>query len=335
MSTRRTALVTGGCGFVGRHFVSRLLQDGFDVTVVDDLSTGLRPDRWPQHLRVRAEHVDRAHFHLVDFREYCRHAVADFDLVVHLAAVVGGRLTIEGDPLAVATDLAIDATFFNWIVRSRPLPRRVFNFSSSAAYPIHLQQRATHRPLSEEMISFDERLGVPDLTYGWSKLTAEFLARFAAENYGLNVVSFRPFSGYGEDQDFSYPFPSVIRRVARRDSPIVVWGSGEQLRDFIYIDDVVDASFACAEHVEPGSALNLGSGVGTSFIELSRTACRVLGHDAPVINDPSKPEGVFGRVGDCTRMLRHHTPRVSLEDGIRIVHDYQLRAGLLETGAAV
>jgi UDP-glucose 4-epimerase len=325
----RTALVTGGCGFVGRHFVKWLLAHDYEVTVVDDLSTGLAPDRWPEHLRVADRHADRFRFHRVDFREFAKSADADYDLIVHLAAVVGGRLTIEGDPLAVATDLAIDATFFNWAVRQTRKPRQVFNFSSSAAYPIHLQTPESHRPLSEEMIRFDEQMGVPDMTYGWAKLTAEFLAGYAADRYGLNVVSFRPFSGYGEDQDFSYPFPSVVRRVGRRESPIVVWGSGGQLRDFIYIDDAVEAAFACAEHMEPGTALNLGSGVGTSFLDLARTACGVIGHDADVINDPSKPEGVFGRVGDCRRMLAHYRPRVSLEDGIRIVHEYQHAAGLL------
>jgi UDP-glucose 4-epimerase len=325
----KRALVTGGCGFVGRHFVKWLLHNDYEVTVVDDLSTGLPPDRWPPHLRVTPRYAHRIAFHFVDFREFARSAAADFDLIIHLAAVVGGRLTIEGDPLAVATDLAIDATFFNWVVRQRPLPRRVFNFSSSAAYPIHLQTPEAHRPLAEEMIRFDEGMGVPDMTYGWAKLTAEFLARYAAKSYGLNVVSFRPFSGYGEDQDFTYPFPSVVRRAARRDSPIVVWGSGEQLRDFIYIDDVVRAAFACAEHMEPGSALNLGSGTGTSFVELARTACRVIGHDAEITNDPSKPEGVFGRVGDCTRMLMHYQPTVSLEEGIRIVANYQVAHGLL------
>jgi UDP-glucose 4-epimerase len=332
--TARTALVTGGCGFVGRHFVKWLLQNGYEVVVVDDLSTGLAPERWPEHLRVRRDQEQRIRFELVDFREYARTARPDFDLIIHLAAVVGGRLTIEGDPLAVATDLAIDASFFNWVVRHPPLPRRVFNFSSSAAYPIHLQTPAAHRPLAEEMIRFDEAMGVPDMTYGWAKLTAEFLAGYAADRYGLNVVSFRPFSGYGEDQDFTYPFPSVIRRAARRESPIVVWGSGEQLRDFIYIDDVVEASFACAEHMAPGSALNLGSGTGTSFMELARMACAVVGHEAEIINDSTKPEGVFGRVGDCRRMLAHHQPRVSLEDGIRIVYEYQLAQGLVAEAAA-
>ena len=114
--------------------------------------------------------------------------------IVHLAAVVGGRLTIDGNPLKVATDLAIDATFFNWVVKHRPFPRKVLFFSSSAAYPIAEQSQHHHRPLSEQLIDFNGYLGVPDMTYGWAKLTGEFLARHAVETYGLDVVIYRPFS---------------------------------------------------------------------------------------------------------------------------------------------
>lgn len=328
--SKPTALVTGGCGFVGRRFVRWLLNHDYHVTVVDDLSTGLAPEKWPQHLQPRAKQQEAMKFHRADFREYAKTASANFDLVVHLAAVVGGRLTIEGDPLAVATDLAIDATFFNWLVKQRPLPRKVLYFSSSAAYPIGDQTPTNNRPLHETMIDFDNyQLGMPDMTYGWSKLTGEFLARHAAEKYGLDVVIYRPFSGYGEDQDFTYPFPSVVRRVGNGEAPIIVWGSGDQLRDFIYIEDAVEAVFASANQLPSGAALNLGSGVGTSFRELAQVACQVIGHNAEVINDPTKPEGVFARVGDCHRMFQYYRPATSLERGIEITYEYQMRQGFV------
>lgn len=326
--SKPTALVTGGCGFVGRRFVHRLLRSNYRVTVVDDLSTGRPPERWPDALRpTKAQRRDFL-FHRADFRHYAGVAAADFDLIVHLAAVVGGRMTIEGDPLAVATDLAIDATFFNWVVKKNRAARKVLYFSSSAAYPIGEQTAENNRPLPEELIDLGgEELGMPDMTYGWSKLTGEFLARHAAEKYGLDVVIYRPFSGYGEDQDFTYPFPSVVRRVGRGESPLVVWGSGEQLRDFIYIDDCVEAVFASMDGMAPGSTLNLGSGVGTSFRQLARTACDVIGHDAVVVNDATKPEGVFARVGDCRRMFEYYRPAVTLERGIELTHEYQLAQG--------
>lgn len=327
--SRPNALVTGGCGFVGRHFVNWLLSQDYEVVIVDDLSTGLYPELWPEHLKVSCESQSRVKFFQRDLRDYIQECDANFDLIIHLAAVVGGRMTIDGDPLRVATDLAIDAMFFNWVVRSRPMPRKVLFFSSSAAYPIDLQTEAAGRPLSEDLISFEGRLGIPDMTYGWSKLTGEFLAKFAAENYGLDVVIYRPFSGYGEDQDFTYPFPSVMRRVALRESPIVVWGSGSQLRDFIYIEDVIQAVSASQDLLMPGEVLNLGTGVATSFRHLAQLAGEVIGHQAEIVNDSSKPEGVFARVSDSSRMRRFYEPKVSLAQGIEIVHEYQSSSGIL------
>jgi len=321
-----SALIPGGCGFVGRHMTSKLLSLGYHVTVVDNLSTGLAPEQWPHHLRISEEHYSDFTFHHADFRSYVRNATPDFDLICHLSAVVGGRLLIDGDPLAVASDLAIDADLFNWVV-GPVRPRKLLYFSSSAAYPIALQRLEFHQPLSEDLISFSNQLGVPDMTYGWSKLTGEFLAGFAAQKYGLDVVIYRPFSGYGEDQDFTYPFPSIVRRVANRENPIVVWGSGEQQRDFIHIDDVLDAVLVSMNRLAPGEALNLGSGEGISFRRLAEMTCKILGHDAPVVNDASKPEGVFARVGDCRRMFSYYRPRISLEQGIQRVYEFQASRG--------
>ena len=157
--TRRRALVTGGCGFVGRHFARRLLDDGYAVTIVDDLSTGVTPDRWPDHLRPSAGLASALTVHHADFRDYARDTVPAFDLILHLAAVVGGRMTIEGDPLRVATDLAIDAVFFNWLARHHSAVRKVLYFSSSAAYPVSAQGRRESRALAEEEIDFEATNG--------------------------------------------------------------------------------------------------------------------------------------------------------------------------------
>ncbi len=329
MTSISTALVTGGCGFVGRHFVRRLLSMGVKTTVVDNLSAGIAMESWPDHLRPDGEQSDLLDVHYVDIRDFMKSASADFDLILHCAAVVGGRLVIDGEPLSVATDLAIDADLFNWVATARPAPRKLVYFSSSAAYPTNLQTAENSQLLVETMIDLDGQLGVPDMTYGWAKLTGEMLARHAARAYGIDVVCYRPFSGYGEDQDFTYPFPSVVRRAARRDNPIVVWGSGTQTRDFIYIEDVVDAVFTTMNAIAPGDALNLGSGIAVSFRQLAELACKVVGHEAIVTNDATKPEGVYARVADCTKLNQFYRPTTSLESGLRIVYQYQLDAGLI------
>jgi nucleoside-diphosphate-sugar epimerase len=323
-------LITGGCGFVGRHFARALLERGHHVVVVDPLTHGsgaLAPAQWPSIHRGAGNEVEWIE---LDCRSYFSQVSADnFDVVLHLAAIVGGRLSIERAALAVAQDLAIDAAMFEWAATTGA--RRVVYFSSSAAYPIALQDREHHRLLVEADIDFSRDIGVPDLSYGWSKLTGEFLGRLAAQRYQLPVAAYRPFSGYGEDQDLNYPFPSLVSRVLahRSDSPFVVWGSGRQERDFIHIDDCVEFVLATYEGVSDGGAMNLSSGVSTSFNTLAETIARIADTDIGIIeNDTTKPEGVFSRIGDTAlQAARGLKPSVGLEDGIRRVLAFQDEEG--------
>ena len=168
--------------------------------------------------------------------------IEKFTDVYHFAAIVGGRAMIDGDPIQVALDLSIDAEFFFWV--SRHKPQRVLYPSSSAAYPVSLQTQANTIQLKETDIDFNN-MGQPDMTYGWTKLTGEFLAKITAKHYGVSITCIRPFSGYGEDQDYSYPTPAIARRAVFKEAPFEVWGSGHQGRDFVHIDDVLDCIEAC------------------------------------------------------------------------------------------
>ena len=310
------ALVTGGAGFVGRHLCKALLDAGWDVVCVDPVvarTGGLHPDAWPLY-----DPRDYRGFEFVplDCREYFRQH-EQFDYVFHLAAMVGGRLMIEYDPLAIAEDLAIDADCFRYAIRVKP--KKLIFFSSSAAYPIALQRREHHVLLREDMIDFGDSIGVPDLSYGWAKLTGEYLARLAARHYGQDVVCYRPFSGYGEDQDLTYPFPSICKRALeqRGCSEISVWGTGDQMRDFIHISDCVAFVLASMDRVSDGSAVNLSSGQLTSFKQLATLAAHAAGYNPVVVGASDRPEGVFARGGDRSlQMQLGLQPRVSLSEGI-------------------
>jgi nucleoside-diphosphate-sugar epimerase len=257
-----------------------------------------------------------------------------FGDVVHLAAVVGGRMKIDGDPLSVATDLAIDAGFFAWAVRERPA--RILYASSSAAYPIHLQAAEGNVALREEYVDFEHgRLGVPDMTYGWSKLTGEFLSRIAAQKYGLHVACIRPFSGYGEDQDESYPVPAIAARAARHEDPLTVWGSGRQGRDFVHIEDCVSAMFRILDAVSDGSGVNIGSGKLTTFLEVARLFADLAGYVPRIHPLEDRPVGVQARYADVSRMkaLLNWTPEIPIEAGFsRVLHAAQQRLAASQRG---
>lgn len=281
-------LITGHRGFVGRHFYKFFESQGHQILGVDIVDS-------------------------MDVRKFFSMANhTKFDLVIHLAAVVGGRAKIEGNPLSVAVDLSIDAEMWQWAIRTKQ-PRVVY-FSSSAAYPISYQTKESHCKLSEDMIELD-RIQNPDLTYGWSKLTGEYLAQFA-EAEGVRTHVFRPFSGYGEDQALDYPFPSFIERGRNRDNPFVIWGDGTQTRDFVHISDIVNCVDAAVKQDYRGP-LNIGTGHPTSFQQLGEMVAKAEGYFPKFKFLTDKPEGVNWRVADISAMLQVYTPKIDLETGIK------------------
>ncbi|HUM47093.1 MAG TPA: NAD-dependent epimerase/dehydratase family protein [Chitinophagales bacterium] len=335
-------LVSGGCGFVGRNLVKRLLKSTPDMLfVVDDLSTGTSPETWLQDgsfteagdLKIYAE--GRLIFQKGDFRNFLAAIKEDPDFlnhrygfnfpkfsdVYHFAAIVGGRLKIDGDPMVVALDLSIDAEFFYWICNYRP--KRVLYPSSSAAYPISMQTDDEAVALKETDIRFDQNLGQPDMTYGWSKLTGEYLAQIAAKHYGISVACVRPFSGYGEDQDLTYPVPAIAARAARKEDPFEVWGSGKQGRDFVHIDDCIDCILMAMDNIHDGSAINIGSGKLTSFLDIIELFCSFAGYQPTIKPLLDKPVGVHSRYADMTYVAKKFKwePRISVAAGMRRVYD--------------
>lgn len=279
-------LITGSHGFVGKAF--RRALPYAKLTLVD-LKNG------------------------TDCRNFFKLETKQYDLVIHLAAIVGGRVQIEGNPLSLAVDLAIDAEFANWCMVTRQ-PYVVY-FSSSAAYPVELQTLAKKHKLKEKDLNF-KKIGAPDLTYGWSKLTGETLMHYLRE-IGTKVLILRPFSGYGTDQDLTYPFPSIIQRAILNSNPFDIWGRATTTRDFIHIDDVVDAVITMVKN-ECNQTVNLCTGRPTTFLELAQIALRTLGVDKmPKFNIlTDKPAGVAYRVGNPAMMSEYYTPKIDLEEGV-------------------
>ena len=317
-------LIFGGAGFVGRHYTEHFLKKGEFVCIVDNiapLSGGTYPKKWkifnPYKFKKKFNFLNQ------DCRKFFNNKLKKkYNLVINLAAIVGGREVIENNPLAVAEDLEIDTAFWRWVVKNKKNIGHVITYSSSAAYPVYLQKKKNYRLLKESDIDFSKNeLGRPDLSYGWAKLNNEYLASLAYEKYGIKNTIFRPFSGYGSDQDLNYPFPSIIKRAMSHKSKknFVVWGSGNQMRDFIHIKDVIRGSLLITNKIKNGKAVNLSSGKFISFIDLSKKILTILGKkNIKVIGNSTKPEGVFARGG--SRLLQKKygfVPKVSIDQGIK------------------
>ena len=278
-------LITGNRGFVGSHFTYALLDH--NVTYVD-IKDG------------------------IDARDFFRRDDTYFDLLIHLAAVVGGRQTIEGSPLSLAVDLSIDSEMASWAMRTQP--GHILYFSSSAAYPVELQTLELKRMLTENDINLNDIL-LPDFTYGWAKLTGEMLCEHLRRE-GLTVTVLRPFSGYGENQSLEYPFPSFMERAGRKADPFTIWGSALTTRDWIHIEDIVEASLLLAKD-RISINVNLSTGRPTTFMELFNLVARQVGYKPVVEVDEGAPKGVAYRVGNPALLNSlGYKPKVTLEVGV-------------------
>ena len=281
------ALVTGSAGFLARHFVNRLMHDGFEVVGCD-----------PEH--PRGDHWRG------DCRALFQTETTSFDLVVHCAATIPAVDKQLENGLSVATDLALDAELFQYALRTRP--HKIVYFSSAAAYPFDID-----RPVHESDIDLDY-IVQPDRLYGITKLVGEIQAR-EANRAGLDVLVVRPQSGYGPGQSLNYPFPSFIERAKRHDDPFEVWGSGNQERDFVHVSDIVGATMAFLEADFQGP-VNIGTGVGVELGDLARVICDYAGYCPEFRFRSDKPECAPYHRADTTLMNLYYKAQVSLEEGI-------------------
>lgn len=278
------ALVTGSSGFLGRHMVRQLTEDGWDVRKIDILDLPFNPN------------VNR----------YFEVGIDRFDLVVHAAYHVGGRAGIDGKNTNFIKNTQLDANMFDWALRTNQ--KAVIYFSSCAAYPAALQN-FPGVPFKENDISLKETLPPFD-NYGWAKIHGERLAQNASEN-GLRVHILRPFSGCSGSQSLDYPWPSIAKRA--KESDFSVWGAPGQTRDWVDIFDVVGAALAVygANERRP---VNICSGVGTEMGDLMKMFAKGFhGVESKVEYLKDRPFGTYYRVGDPARMNEHYILKKDLE----------------------
>ena len=320
-----TKLVTGGCGFVGRHLVKKLLDEGSEVWIIDNLFSGKHPDEW-----LAEKYKAKVHFIREDLVAFLKSEpeLPKFEEVYHLAAVVGGRaVLIEQNPMFVAYDQAIDSAFFTWAVKNREKIARLLYVSSSVAYPNKMQSREANGRIAMKEEFLDMRnplgeVGLPESIYGWIKINGEYLAGVAAKKYKMSVVCARPFSGYGEDQDLSYPIPSIASRAVKREDPLVIWGSGNQSRDFVYVEDFVDALCLIIKKIHDGRGVNIGLGQATSFKEVAQIMAELEGYSPKIQPLSDMVEGSFTVLADPSFLKSlGWQPKYSVRDGFKKVLD--------------
>lgn len=310
-------LVTGGASFIGRHLVDRLLQLGARrIRIVDDLSSG-ELTNIDHFLESGAIELMRADLLEPDVP---RDAVSGIDLVFHLAAIHGGRGYVELHQAECAKNLTLDGMLIK-AAHEAGVEKFVFA-SSGCVYPNYLQQ-----DLGWELYLTEDMVGPPydaDGAYGWAKLMAELTLRAYHERYGMRSASCRFFTVYGEHGVENHAVMAMIARSFIGQDPFEVWGDGRQLRNWTYVGDIVDGMVLCAERIDDGTAVNLGTSERTSVLEAVQEVLRYTGHRAEIRLRPDMPTGPLNRIASnrLARELLGWEPRVRFIDGLHRTVDW-------------
>ena len=305
--------VTGGAGFIGSNLAEHLLRMGFSVTVIDNLSTGREQNLsgWS------TEAGGRFQFFLTDINdtEQVRRAFAGVSYVFHLAAIPSVARSIE-DPAATQSS-NINGTLSVLTAARDAGVKRVIAASSSSIYGDE-----PNLPKKEE------RIGRCLSPYALSKFVTEDYCRLFYQLYGLETVSLRYFNVFGPRQDPNSEYAAVIPRFCTRmiaGKQPIVYGDGEQTRDFTFIANVVDANWKAATTPNVGGqAFNIGCGTQTSLNELIQKLNAILGSHLKPEYEPARKGDVRNSVADIgkARTMLRYSPATTLETGLERVLDW-------------
>jgi UDP-glucose 4-epimerase len=296
--------VTGGAGFIGSNLVDRLVADGHEVVVLDDLSTGTRANL--------AKSADSIRFVEGDLRDPAAvaTAVAGCEVVYHMAALASVQRSVD-DP-AVVTDVNVGGTLHLLIGARDAGVRRVVFASSSSIYG------------DTPVLPKDESMPTSPLSpYAASKVAGEaYLLAFDA-SYGLEGVALRYFNVYGPRQSATSQYAAVIPLfidAMRSGRAPVIHGDGGQTRDFTYVGDVVDALVLAATAPDArGNVMNIGGGgQRISILDLATSIAEALGFEGEPIHEPARVGDVRDSLADISRAraLLGWEPRTALREGI-------------------
>lgn len=304
----------GGASLIGSHLAKRLLELGADVYIYDDFSAG------------KLENIPNGAYGThSDLRYYDNAwaAVRNTDIVFHLAAQHGGRGYVASHKTELYDNLALDTTIFR-ACADAGVEKVIFS-SSACAYPIDLQTNSNDLVyLSEDMIDYNN-LRQADGAYGIEKLVGECILDAYIEKGAFKGCSTRSFTVYGPLMGESHAIAALIAKVMIRQEPFEIWGDGNQIRNWTYVEDNVVGALLAAEHLDRG-AVNIGVEQRlTPKMALDEISRIMDWHPAGVHFQTDKPVGPRNRVADATKLKSlGWTPKYSFTEGLEKTIEWYL-----------
>jgi len=301
-------LVTGGAGFIGSNLCIKLLGDGHQIRVLDDLSNGSTAN-------LDLNQIDFIEGSILDI-SLLRKAVSDVDAVVHLAALGSVPRSIQ-DPRS-----SIEVNFTGTL--------NVLEALKDGKTPMIFSSSSSLYGESKVLPRVETTAAEPRSPYAVSKLAAESLVSAYYHSYGIPTLSFRFFNVYGPRQSFGHPYAAAIPiffESLLKGEPIKIFGDGEQVRDFTYVDFVTDAiSEAIEKRIYSSTAVNLGSASKISINALVGLICKITAKTPNIEHLPERNGDVRNSYANTEKLLDlfPHLSSIDIESGLQKTYEWYL-----------
>lgn len=312
--SNKNVLVTGGNGFVGSYVVERLLNEGAIVKVIGRTS----PKEFLSNVIQNIEFVNGDLSNRSDAVAACKNQ----DFVFHLASRVAGigyNLEHSGTMMTENSIMSL-----NMLDAARESNIEKYQYiSSTCVYP---REASIPTPETEGMLGDPEP---SNLGYGWAKRVGELQAKMHSKEFDMKISIVRPMNAYGPRADFdpetSHVIPALIRKILEAKTEVSIWGSGNQTRAFVYVDDVARGMLMALEKYPMPDPINIGTNEEIKIKDLVSLIVKITGRtDLHIKYDTSKPEGQLRKTASVTKAeeLIGYTPKYSLEEGLKSTIDW-------------
>ena len=318
-------LVTGGAGMIGSNLVKRLVFEGYDVFVADNLWRGKKEYLLSDDKGTMV--IPNKNFHKVDLRDYknCLKVTKKMDVVVHLADVVAGiNYVFSNESSLYRSNILINTNTLHACIANKV--KKYIYAGTACSYPKSKQSFINPPPFKEDDVYPAE----PESGYGWSKLMGEYEAELVHNEGLIDIEILRLHNVYGSpselDPSMSQVIPALCRKaIEQKNLELVVWGSGRQKRAFVHVDDVVDGFVKAINKTSKfNGVIQLGPNYSTSIAEIAKRIVLLSEKKILIKFDKSKPEGDVDRMANNTRAKKflNWSPRISLDDGLKKVFSW-------------
>lgn len=319
-------LITGGCGMIGSNLVKRLVSENNEVYVIDNLWRGkleyLNNDEGNPVIDLNSKFFNLD----LSCQEVADEIVASMDYVIHLADIVAGiDYVFNNQGSLFRQNNLINSNVINAVRRAGKDKIKGFIYVGTAcSFPLTRQNSLDVIPLREEELY----PAMPESGYGWSKLMGQIETDFLEQETGIPCCTLMFHNVYGSPCDFgerSQVIPALMYKAIKYPKiPFNVWGSGEQGRAFIHVNDIVSALCLALEKGLGEGTIQIGPSVCTSIKEIAERIVKISGKDIDIFFDTTKPEGDKARAADYSKAKKilGWEPKVSLEDGLREQYEW-------------